>query len=184
MAPDDSPSVLVVDDESSLADLYAHWLSDEYDVRTAYGGEAALEAVDDGIDVMLLDRRMPDLSGDEVLKRVRQRNHDVLVAMVTAVEPDFDIVEMPCQDYLVKSIDRSMLHDTVDRLLRLAEYDQMRRDLSSKKVRRNVLEVEKADSELEDNQSFQRLEREIADLEAELGDLSEELEYDSIEGRV
>jgi len=184
MTSDDPPSVLVVDDESSLADLYAHWLSDEFDARTAYGGEAALETVDDDTDVMLLDRRMPDLSGDAVLERVRQQNHDVLVAMVTAIEPDFDIVDAPCQDYLVKSIDRSTLTETVDRLVRLGEYDQKQRELSSKKVRRNVIEVEKTDNELAESDAFQRLEREIAALVSELGELSEEIEYDRIERRV
>ncbi len=182
MATDtDDPTVLVVDDESSLADLYAHWLSAEYDTRTAYGGEAALEAADDDVDVVLLDRRMPGLSGDAVLKRLRQHNYDLRVAMVTAVEPDFDIVDMPCQDYLVKSIDREDLIETVDRLIRLAEYDEKRRELSSKKVRRNVLTVEKTEAELEESDAYQRLEREIADLEEELGALSEELDADGVE---
>ena len=183
MATDtDDPTVLVVDDESSLADLYAHWLSAEYETRTAYGGEAALEATDDDVDVVLLDRRMPGLSGDAVLKRLRQQNYDVRVAMVTAVEPDFDIVDMPCQDYLVKSIDQDDLLETVDRLIRLAEYDEKRRVLSSKKVRRNVLTVEKTEAELEDSDAYQRLEREIADLEEEVGALSEELDTEGVEG--
>jgi len=182
MAPDtDDSTVLVVDDESSLADLYAHWLSPEYDTRTAYGGEEALEVVDDEVDVVLLDRRMPAISGDAVLKRLRQRNYDLRAAMVTAVEPDFDIVDMPCQDYLVKSIDREDLTETVDRLVRLAEYDEKRRELSSKKVRRNVLAVEKTEAELDDSDAYQRLQREIADLEAELGTLDEELDAAGLE---
>ncbi len=173
-------TVLVVDDEPSLADLYAHWLSETHDVRTAYGGKEGLEAVDESVDVMLLDRRMPGLSGDEVLKRLRQRGLDVRVAMVTAVEPDFDIVNMPCQDYLVKSVDRDDLVATVDRLVRVAEYDEKRRELSSKKVRRNVLEVEKSDNELEESEAFQQLEAEITDLEDELGEISEEID-DTVE---
>ena len=36
----ETPTVLVVDDERDLADLYAAWLADEYEVRTAYGGTA------------------------------------------------------------------------------------------------------------------------------------------------
>jgi DNA-binding NtrC family response regulator len=159
-------------------------VGEEYDVRTAYGGEEALAAIDDDVDVALLDRRMPDLSGDEVLKRIRQRGIDVRVAMVTAVEPDFDIVNMPCQDYLVKSVDREDILDTVERLLRLAEYDQKQRELSSKKVRRNVLEVEKTERELAESEAFQRLERRIDELETELGVISESIDYESIEKRV
>ncbi|TKX52052.1 response regulator, partial [Halorubrum sp. SS7] len=60
------PLVLVVEDEPDLADLYAAWLGDEYRVRTAYGGREALDQLDetdDEVDAILLDRRMPGLSG-------------------------------------------------------------------------------------------------------------------------
>jgi DNA-binding response OmpR family regulator len=180
----DAATVLVVDDESSLADLYAHWLSDTYEVRTAYGGEDALEEIDDDVDILLLDRRMPDLSGDEVLERVRQRNFDVRIAMVTAVDPDFDIVDMECDDYVVKSVTKEDLEGTVEHLLRLAEYDQKRHELSSKQVRRNVLQVEKTEAELDESEDYQRLEDEIAALKDDLGDISDELDDGELEHRL
>ena len=67
---DDEPTVLVVDDDRQLADLYAAWLRGEYDVRTAYGGEEAIEAMSGAVDVALVDRLMPRIPGDEVLKRI------------------------------------------------------------------------------------------------------------------
>jgi CheY-like chemotaxis protein len=66
-----SDTVLIVDDESEVADVYALRLREEYETRTAYGGEEALDTIDSDMDVVLLDRRMPDLSGDEVLERIR-----------------------------------------------------------------------------------------------------------------
>jgi len=177
-------TVLVVDDENSLADLYAHWLSEEYEVLTAYGGEEALELVDDDVDVVLLDRRMPELSGDEVLEEIRGRNYDCRVAMVTAVDPDFDIIDMQCDDYLVKSVTREDLTETVEFLLKLDEYDEKQNELTSKKIRRNVLEVEKTDEELRNSEAFGALEREIAALEDELGEMSEELGDETIERRI
>ncbi len=185
--PDDA-TVLVVDDETSLADLYAHWFESEgYDVRAAYGGKQALEEVDDAVDVVLLDRRMPDMSGDEVLERIRQRSYDVRVAMVTAVDPDFDIIDMEFDDYLVKSVTKDEILDTVEYLLALTTYDEKRTRLSSMKVRRNVLEVEKRERELDDSEAFERLEREIEGLEEDLGELTEELDVgdaDAIEKRL
>jgi len=172
-------TVLVVDDESSLADLYAHWLSDRYDVRTAYGGKEALETMDDDVDVIFLDRRMPDMSGDDVLERLRARNYDIRVAMVTAVDPDFDVLDMECDDYLVKSVTKEDLVKTVEKLLRLAEYDEKRRDLSSKRVRHNVLQVEKTETELDTSDAYQRLKVEIEELEAELGELGDVLDDDA-----
>lgn len=85
---DRDPVVLVVDDEEDLANLYSQWLSDDYAVRTAYNGEQALERLDETVDVVLLDRRMPGLSGDDALNRIREREYDCRVAMVTAVDPD------------------------------------------------------------------------------------------------
>ena len=110
------PLVLVVEDEPDLADLYAAWLGDEYRVRTAYGGREALDELDeaDEVDAILLDRRMPGLSGDEVLTAVRDRGIDCRVAMVTAVEPDFDILEMGFDDYLVKPVSKDDLLGVVE----------------------------------------------------------------------
>jgi CheY-like chemotaxis protein len=41
--------------------------AEEYEVRTATGGPEALDLVDEEVDVALLDRRMPRMSGDELL---------------------------------------------------------------------------------------------------------------------
>jgi DNA-binding response OmpR family regulator len=176
-------TVLVVDDETSLADLYAHWLSEDYEVLTAYGGEQALEKITDDVDVVLLDRRMPELSGDEVLERIRERNYDVRVAMVTAVDPDFDIIDMQCDEYLVKSVTREDLVETVEFLLKLDEYNEKQNELTAKKIRRNVLEVEKTKEELNSSQAFADLQAEIASLEEELGEMTEELDDEALDRR-
>jgi len=154
------PLVLVVEDEADLADLYAAWLGDEYRVRTAYGGHEALETLDeldDEVDAILLDRRMPGLSGDEVLSAVRERGIDCRVAMVTAVEPDFDILAMGFDDYLVKPVSSDTLRETVESLLQRSEYDAGVQDLFSLTSKKAMLEAEKSASELADNEEYQEL---------------------------
>ena len=59
-------AVLVVEDETHLAELYSEYLDDNYDVRTAYGGVEAIEMLASDLDIVLLDRRMPIVSGNEV----------------------------------------------------------------------------------------------------------------------
>ena len=83
-------TVVVVEDEPDLADLYTAWLDDDYDVHAAYGGEEALELIDDlgAVDVVLLDRRMPEVSGDEVLSALRDRG----LAVTHAAPPGLDDV--------------------------------------------------------------------------------------------
>ena len=111
------PVVLIVDDERDLADTYARWLESEYDVRTAYGGHEAIEQLDGTVDVMLLDRRMPRITGDEVLEHLREQGYDCRVSMLTAVEPDSDLTELGFDEYLVKPVTRGTLVETVSELL-------------------------------------------------------------------
>ena len=121
----DEPRVLMVDDEKQVADAYALRLQDVADVTVAYGGEEALATVADGRppDVVLLDRHMPGLSGDEVLDELRDRELTTRVIMVTAIDPDLGIVEMPFDDYLSKPVDRADLHAAVDQQCQVLAYE-------------------------------------------------------------
>lgn len=150
-------TVLVVDDEQRLADLFATWLERHYDVRTAYDGQEALDAFDDAVDIVLLDRRMPGLSGDAVLAELRDRNEAVQVAMVTAVDPDFDIIDLGFDDYLVKPVSREDLKAVVERMGIRASYDRKIREYYGLAAKRALLESEKPPSELADNEEYQQL---------------------------
>ncbi|MFC6872364.1 response regulator transcription factor [Halobellus marinus] len=165
---DDLPLVLVVEDEPDLADLYATWLRSEYRVRVAYGGREALEKLDDEVEVVLLDRRMPDLSGDEALKEIRERGFDCRVAMVTAVEPDFDIVEMGFDDYLVKPVSRESLTETVEGLRLRESYDEGMQELFSLASKKAILEAEKDAVALENNEEYQQLSARVEELREQL----------------
>jgi len=123
------PTVLVVDDDRDLADTYGLWLEEYYDVRVAHGGEAALEIADDDVDVVLLDRRMPGVAGDEVLAELRDRGLDCQVSMLTAIEPDSDLVDMPFDEYLVKPVSKSEVRETVEELLVRSSFDEQAQDL-------------------------------------------------------
>lgn len=176
-----SPLVLVVEDEPDLADLYAAWLGDEYRVRTAYGGQEALEEldeVDNEVDAILLDRRMPGLSGDEVLAAVRERGIDCRVAMVTAVEPDFDILKMGFDDYLVKPVTSDTLRETVEGLLRRGEYDTEMQELFALTSKKAMLEAEKSATELDDNDEYRRLTDRIAELRSKADESLEAMTED------
>jgi DNA-binding response OmpR family regulator len=164
----DLPLVLVVEDEPDLADLYATWLRDDYRVRVAYGGREALDELDDEVDVVLLDRRMPDLSGDEALEAIRDRGVECRVAMVTAVEPDFDIVEMGFDDYLVKPVSRESLKETVENLLLRNTYDDGIQELFSLASKKAILESEKDAATLEEHEEYQKLSARVDELRSQL----------------
>jgi DNA-binding response OmpR family regulator len=160
-------TVLVVDDERGLADLYAIWLEDDYDVRTAYDGAEALDALDASVSVVLLDRQMPDISGDNVLSELRDRGIDCRVAMVTAVEPELDIIDLGFDDYLRKPVDRETLVATVERLVRRSTYDATVTDFFAT-ARKHALLSESEDPTVADSEEFASLETELDDLRGEL----------------
>jgi DNA-binding response OmpR family regulator len=115
--------VLVVEDEAEAADLYTKQLRDSYHVMTAYSGEEALEMIDPRVDIVLLDRRMPGLSGDEVLEEIRVREIPCRVIMVTAIDPDVEIIDLPFDEYLTKPVTGEELHETIERMLGRQDHD-------------------------------------------------------------
>lgn len=161
----DGPAVLVVDDEARLADLFAAWLQDERAVETAYDGEEALEKMTDSVEVVLLDRRMPGLSGDEVLEQIRDDGYDSRIVMVTAVDPDFDIIEMGFDDYLVKPVSKDELVEMVDDVADRSDYESDIQEYYALVSKKALLESEKADRELADNEEYQDLCDRVAELE-------------------
>ena len=153
----DRPVVLAVDDEKRVVQAFDIWLGDGYDVRTATGGTEALETIDDSIDVVLLDRHMPDMSGDEVLEEIREAAYDCRVAMVTAVAPEFDIVDMEFDHYISKPVDESDLRMVVDRLLDIQSYDEALTELYRVAQKIATLEDEMTDSRLDHHEQYATL---------------------------
>ncbi|MFC7135739.1 response regulator [Halobaculum litoreum] len=113
----------MAEDEADVRELYADRLATDYDVITAADGEATLAALDDSVDVVFLDRRLPGIHGDDTLELIRGSGVGVRVAAVTGVGADADLVDLPVDAYLEKPVDACRLRETVDRLVRVARYD-------------------------------------------------------------
>ncbi|MBX0323334.1 response regulator transcription factor [Halomicroarcula sp. F13] len=170
MSNSDPPVVLIVEDEPDVAETYKLWLEGDYEVRMAQNGDEGLELLDETVDVVLLDRMMPGLSGDEVLSRIRERELGCRVAMVTAVEPDFDILEMGFDAYLSKPIRSEQLHDTVSNLLERSEYDSLLQDYYALVEKQATLEATKSNAELADSEEYAALKAEVAEMREGLSD--------------
>jgi DNA-binding response OmpR family regulator len=110
--------VLVVDDEPDAVELLTEFLTGKgYDVVTASNGEEALQRVkEDRPHLILLDVRMPGMSGLEVLRRVREIDQEVGVIMVTAVneeETGRTALALGAFDYIVKPLDFAYLEKSL-----------------------------------------------------------------------
>ncbi|WP_312909841.1 response regulator transcription factor [Natronosalvus caseinilyticus] len=169
------PHVLIVEDEPDLATLYSAWLEDEVTVETAYDGTDALDAIDETVDIVLLDRRMPGLPGDTVLETIRQRDLDCRVAMVTAVEPDFDIIGLGFDDYLVKPVSKAELTSLIDQLLLRSSYDDQLQQFFALASKKALLDGQKTAAERRASQEYAVLEDRLAVLRATVDDTMMEL---------
>lgn len=174
----ETATVLVVEDERELADLFADWLSETYDVRTAYSAAGALEELDGEVDVVLLDRRLPEQSGDDVLETVRGEDYDCKVAMVTAVDPDFDALELGFDAYVVKPVEREELLGLVSRLLARSLYSEEVQEYFALAAKRATIEGAKSEEELADDERYERLCEDLREKRTHLDQLVTELDED------
>lgn len=163
---DNRPSILVVDDERDIRDLFVDFLAEDYDVLTAASGPEALEIINPEVSVVLLDRRMGEVSGDEVLTEIRDRGLDCRVVMVTAVRPDVDILDLPFDDYLVKPVDSRRLHETVSQMLVRNQCDATIQEVIALVSKMATLESKMRVADLHESSEYAALEAQLGEVRA------------------
>lgn len=123
--PRPRPRVLVVEDEKDIAALVAYQLTREgYRVETTHSGDEALRAVNREVpDLVILDRMLPGISGDDVLKTLRNDSATarIPVLLLTAKKEQEDRIEgleLGADDYLAKPFSPRELVLRVEAVLR------------------------------------------------------------------
>ncbi|WP_267163582.1 response regulator [Halovenus salina] len=161
----DRPIALIVDDEKEVADAYALRLRGLCEVETAYDGETAISMVEEEtIDIVLLDRHMPGMSGDDVLDELDERGFDGKIIMVTAIDPGFDVLDMPFDDYLCKPIDREDVRAAVRQQCEILGYELLGEYFGVESKRR-VIAAEIPREDREGHDRYQDIAARCADLE-------------------
>jgi two-component system response regulator RegX3 len=123
-----SDRILVVDDEPAIVDAVTYALrASGFEVDTFGDGESALEAArSNGYDVLVLDVRLPGLSGIEICRRLRSES-DVPILILTAMDAEVDRVlglEAGADDYVTKPFSVAELVSRVRAILRRRELDR------------------------------------------------------------
>lgn len=152
------PRVLLTDDEKEVADAYALRLEGVADVTVAYSGAEALSAVDpsEPPDVILLDRHMPEWSGDDILIEFRDYDMHTRVIMVTAVDPGLELIDLPFDDYLCKPVEREDVRAAVDQQCQVLAY-QLLGEYFELESKRAVIAAELPPERLSDHEEFTAL---------------------------
>jgi two-component system, response regulator, stage 0 sporulation protein F len=113
--------ILVADDEMSIRLLYSEELREEgYEVFTASNGREALEVVEkEPLDLIILDIKMPEMNGIEVLRRIKEQHPNLPVLLSSAYsEYKQDFGTWASEEYLVKSSDLEDLKAAVRKHLK------------------------------------------------------------------
>lgn len=115
-----SARLLVAEDEKNLRELYRLELEEEgYNVETASNGIEVLDRIEEKeYDLIILDIKMPGMTGIDLLQKIMARNKRQHVILNTAYSNYKDnFMTWPADAYLVKSSDTTELKDTVKKIL-------------------------------------------------------------------
>lgn len=114
-------TLLSIDDDAAVRESMKLVFGEEYEVLTAASGKDALEIIRKRkIDLVLLDIRMPEMRGTEVIKKIREISEDLKVMPVTAiydVETCVEMLQYGAMDYILKPFDVAILKSKVREFL-------------------------------------------------------------------
>jgi two-component system response regulator (stage 0 sporulation protein F) len=108
--------ILIVDDEEHIRFLYSEELADEgYEVITADSGDGLLELIESGKpDLVILDIKMVDYNGLDLLQDIRNKYYDMPVILCTAYDTfKEDMKSIAADFYVIKSFDLTELKNKI-----------------------------------------------------------------------
>ena len=122
--------ILVVDDDEFIRDLLTSWLEFRgYQVKCAKNGREALQLRQQThFDLILLDIKMPEMNGYEVLKQLRADNNTTPVVVMSALSDANSVVaciKLGAEDYLSKPIESELLWARITASLEKQHYQDM-----------------------------------------------------------
>jgi len=116
------PTILIVDDEATLLKyLQKQFYTFDYNIVTAARGEEALDIYEkQKIDLILLDVRLPDISGIEILKKIRETDPWLPIIIMTAysgIQGAIEAIRFGANDYIAKPFDFEELRFIIEKCI-------------------------------------------------------------------
>lgn len=150
---DNKEKILIVDDEKIVRESLYHWFEDDnYEVDTAEDGETALHKYGkEKYDLLLVDMKMPGMSGLDLLSKIKAIDKDALIILITAfasVPSAITALKNGAYDYVTKPVDPDELAHLVKRAL-----EQRALKIENTQLKENIDEIIKPDNLI--GESFQ-----------------------------
>ncbi|HEX9630156.1 MAG TPA: ATP-binding protein [Pyrinomonadaceae bacterium] len=159
--------ILIVDDEESVRNMFAEWLSESYECRTAASADEALEYLArERCALVISDMMMPGRNGVELLREVTTRYPDTAFIMVSGVDRPqrvrdalrvgaFDYLIKPCElDVLTVSVERALEHRALQRTARIYKTDLEKQNIE---LAKRKAELERLQAQLVQNEKMASL---------------------------
>jgi len=140
--------IYVVDDEETIARLLQLWVGERwgYTVETFPDGKSFLERFAEPPDLVLLDLMLPDVSGVDILKEIKQRAPEIPVIVLSAqarIEVAIETLKIGAADYFSKPVDFPKLEVAIKNALRLAsltrEVERLRENVETRVHFENIV---------------------------------------------
>lgn len=127
--------ILIVDDEPNMRGVLSDVLAEEgYEVAVAKNGsEGAEKGVTGRFDVIVLDLKLPDCSGIDVLKKIRKGNPETAVIMMTAfssIETAIEAMKLGAHDYITKPFKIDKFKATIKSAIKATAWTRVKPGLS------------------------------------------------------
>lgn len=124
------PVILVADDELGVRESFEALLGKDYDLLFATTGREALDILKTkNVNLVILDIRMPEINGIEVLRRIKELNEDTDVIIVTAVKTlktAVEAIKLGAYDYITKPFD---IHEILALIKRVTEKQELMKEV-------------------------------------------------------
>lgn len=124
------PVILVADDELGVRESFEALLGRDYDLLFATTGREALDILKTkNVNLVILDIRMPEIDGIEVLRRIKELNEDTDVIIVTAVKTlktAVEAIKLGAYDYITKPFD---IHEILALIKRVTEKQELLKEV-------------------------------------------------------
>lgn len=124
-------SILVCDDESDLLLMFQIHLESQYNVLTVVSGRECIDKINEikkkneKIDLVLLDYKLGDISGENVARKIREIEKNIKILMITAFE---------LEDHVIKNmIKNKYINDIINKPIQLEEL--------SKKIEEHLIDI-------------------------------------------
>ena len=133
--------IYIVDDEKTILKLLELWVGQRwgYTVETFSEGRSFLDRFSELPDLVMLDLMLPDISGVDLLKEIKQRAPEIPVIILSAqarIEVAIETLKLGAADYFSKPVDFPKLEVAIKNALRLAsltrEVERLRENVETR----------------------------------------------------